>query len=170
MINALVYALHGLPALLADVGIMGPGAGGQQALPVGDVAATVVNQVANGAQPAAPVGGMGGWTMLLLWGGVILVMYLLMFRPQRKREKKLKELQSSISAGDNVVTNSGLFGRIADVGEDCFIVEFGTNRGIRIPILKSEIVGIRAPKMTATSGDVPAVKEKEKEKEKEKGE
>ena len=101
--------------------------------------------------PTAPpeTGGLGGMMpMLLIWGGVIIVMYLLMFRPQRKREKERKEMQSNITTGDNVVTNAGLFGRIADVGEDCFIIEFGTNRGIRIPILKSEVAGIRNPKMT----------------------
>jgi preprotein translocase subunit YajC len=60
----------------------------------------------------------------------------------------MKEMQATIGKDDNVITNSGLFGRVVDVGEDCFIVEFGTNRGIRIPVLKSEVAGIRDPKMT----------------------
>jgi preprotein translocase subunit YajC len=46
------------------------------------------------------------------------------------------------------VTTNGLFGKIADVGEDCFVVEFGTNRGVRIPVLKTDVVAVREPKMT----------------------
>jgi preprotein translocase subunit YajC len=60
----------------------------------------------------------------------------------------MKEMQAAITTGDNVVTSGGMFGKVADIGEDCFIVEFGTNRSIRIPVLKSDVIGIREPKMT----------------------
>jgi len=101
---------------------------------------------AAGAEGA--VGGMGMGPMLV-WVAVLLIaMYFLMFRGPRKREKKMKEMQASIRTGDNVVVTGGMFGRIADVGEDCFVVEFGTNRGIRIPVLKSDVLGIREPKLT----------------------
>ncbi|MCL2604910.1 MAG: preprotein translocase subunit YajC [Defluviitaleaceae bacterium] len=158
MINALSYGIQRMTAVLGDFGIIGtPGNQPAGNVTPGEVASQVAGNVP--ADAPAPVGGMGAWTMILIWGGVILVMYLLMFRPQRKREKKLKEMQAAISVGDNVITNAGLFGRIADVGEDCFIIEFGTNRNIRIPILKSEIVGIRSPKMTPQIIDAPAGKE-----------
>ncbi|MCL1862795.1 MAG: preprotein translocase subunit YajC [Defluviitaleaceae bacterium] len=88
------------------------------------------------------------WPMLLIWGGVFVAMWFFMIRPQRKREKQMKELQSQITVNDNVVTSGGFFGKVADVGEDCFIVEFGTNRGIRIPVLKADVVAVRSPKMT----------------------
>ena len=131
--------------LLTDLHILPPGTqtGTPAQVPVDP---SLVPQAVNGA--AEQPGFFGGWGLLLIWGGVIVVMYLLMFRPQRKREKKMKEMQAAITTGDYVVTNAGLFGKVAGVGEDCFIVEFGTNRNIRIPILKSEIVGIREPKMT----------------------
>jgi preprotein translocase subunit YajC len=90
---------------------------------------------------------------LLLWGAVFVGMYFLMIRPQRKREKKMRELQAAITMNDNVVTSGGLFGKVADVGEDCFIVEFGTNRGIRIPVLKADVVAVRSPKMTPQAKD-----------------
>lgn len=88
------------------------------------------------------------WPMLLIWGGVFVAMWFFMIRPQRKREKQMKEMQSQITVNDNVVTSGGFFGKVADVGEDCFVVEFGTNRGIRIPVLKSDVVAVRSPKMT----------------------
>ena len=135
--------------LLGDMGFPGGDQGGLTGGPVGGNYNVSVGDPGQAPpQQTQEPGGFGMMPMLLIWGGVILVMYLLMFRPQRKREKQMKEMQAGITTGDNIVTNAGLFGRVADVGEDCFIIEFGTNRGIRIPVLKSEVVGIRAPKMT----------------------
>jgi len=98
--------------------------------------------------PQQPASCLDMGPMLLIWGAVFVGMWFLLIRPQRKREKNMREMQSAITVGDNVVTNGGLFGKIADVGEDCFIVEFGTNRGVRVPILKSDVAAIRTPKMT----------------------
>ena len=112
---------------------------------IGDVANGIVNNI-----PAAPPADTGNplWIMLVYAGVLIVAMYFLMFRGPRKREKKMKEMQASIRTGDNVVVTGGMFGRIADVGDDCFVVEFGTNRSIRIPVLKSDVLGIREPKLT----------------------
>ncbi|MCL2577456.1 MAG: preprotein translocase subunit YajC [Defluviitaleaceae bacterium] len=86
--------------------------------------------------------------MLLLYGVVFAAMWFFLIRPQRSREKKMRELQSAITTGDNIVTSGGLFGKVADIGDDCFVVEFGTNRGIRIPVLKADVVAVRSPNMT----------------------
>ena len=134
---------------------------------------TITNVVTGtGVTPAEATGG-GGWTIMIIYAGVLIVaMYFLMFRGPRKREKKMRELQASIRVGDNVVVSGGMFGRITDVGEDCFVVEFGTNRGIRIPVLKSDVLGVREPKLTPPQKvDVPkadASEDTEKEKDKEK--
>ena len=116
----------------------------------GDVINAVSDTVQNG-------GGLfdGGIGIMLIYAGVLIVaMYFLMFRGPRRREKKAKEMQASLRTGDNVVVTGGMFGRIADVGDDCFVVEFGTNRGIRIPVLKSDVLGVREPKLTPPPKDV----------------
>jgi len=104
------------------------------------------------AAPAAQVepNPFGTVWMIAIWGLVILGMYFLMIRPQRKREKQTREMQANLKVGDNVLTNGGMYGRIADVGQDCFVVEFGTNRGVRIPIRKTDVLGIQSPKLTPT--------------------
>ncbi|MCL2218187.1 MAG: preprotein translocase subunit YajC [Defluviitaleaceae bacterium] len=116
--------------------------------------------IPGGVTPAAPLpggevlngatggGGMGWGMMILLYGGIFALMYFIFFRPQRKREKKMREMQSAITTGDNIVTSGGFFGKVADIGEDCFIVEFGMNRGVKIPVVKSHVVGIAEPKTT----------------------
>ena len=105
-------------------------------------------QPSNETPPQQPEIGGFPWPMLIIWVAVFAGMYLLMIRPQRKREKQMRELQASITTGDNIITSSGLFGKVADIGEDCFIVEFGTNRGVRIPVSKTDVIAVRTPKMT----------------------
>ncbi len=107
------------------------------------------------AAGAAP-GALGFLPMILIYAALFGALYFFTFRPQRKREKQLKELQSNIRSGDNVVTTSGFYGKVMDVGEDCFIVEFGTNRGIRIPVSKNEIVGIKSPKVHVSATQIPS--------------
>lgn len=70
------------------------------------------------------------------------IFYFLMYRPQKKQQKKQALLLSSIEAGDSVVTTSGFYGVILDVMDDTVIVEFGNNKNCRIPMKKSAIVEV----------------------------
>ncbi|MDR1541064.1 MAG: preprotein translocase subunit YajC [Clostridiales bacterium] len=116
------------------------------------VAATAGEVAAATGEAAAPAsGGLNPIIMIAVWAAVIGLFYFFSIRPQSKKEKQLKELQSSIKAGDNVITTSGFYGKVMDVGEDCFIIEFGTNRGVRIPVRKSDIVGIKTPNINSNA-------------------
>jgi len=114
----------------------------------------VVNDAVNGAAAAvqeAPAGLFGGGMlpMALIWGAAIIGFWFLLIRPQKKRDKKLKELQSSIKTGDNVVVSGGMFGRVADIGTDCFVIEMGIGgRTVKIPILKADVLSVRDPVLT----------------------
>ncbi|MCL2611320.1 MAG: preprotein translocase subunit YajC [Defluviitaleaceae bacterium] len=96
-------------------------------------------------------GGIGMTWLLIIYAGIFFLMWLLMWRPQSKKRKAHMEMMKSLQVGDNIVTNGGLFGKIKDVGEDVYIVEFGTIKGISIPVAKNEVAGIREPKLTKTS-------------------
>ncbi len=91
--------------------------------------------------------GSGGFSMNLIIPYIIFLgaLYYLMIRPQKKREKELVNMRASIATGDSVVTSSGLYGKVVDVLENTFVIEFGTNKGIRVPIKKSEVVGKELP-------------------------
>ena len=52
---------------------------------------------------------------LVLFG---LVMYFMIIRPQKKREKELKEKMSSLRVGDQVVTIGGIVGKVANIKDD----------------------------------------------------
>lgn len=63
---------------------------------------------------------------LLLGFGVLL--YFTMIRPQRKKEKKAKEMMSSMEVGDGVTTIGGIVGRIVSIKDDTVLVETGSDR------------------------------------------
>lgn len=101
---------------------------------------------ADAAAQAPPPAGMSPFVWIL-WIGIFVGFYFLMIRPQRKREKQRQEMILAIKAGDSVLTTGGLFGKVVDVGEDSFLVEFGTNRGLRVPVFKNDVLGIREPRL-----------------------
>ncbi len=88
-------------------------------------------------------GGMGGMLMMVIYIVVIFgAMYFFAIRPQRKEQKRMAALLSTMEVGDTVVTSSGFYGTIIAVSEEDCIVEFGNNRNCRIPMRKSAIVEI----------------------------
>ena len=54
----------------------------------------------------------GGTQSLIFFSAIILVFYLFMLRPQIKKQKDQRDFASNIQKGDEVVTNSGIIGRI----------------------------------------------------------
>ena len=92
---------------------------------------------ANQANPT-----MGVMGILLYVVALGLVFYLLIFRPQKKQQKKQDALIATIAAGDSVLTTSGFYGVVIDVTDDVVIVEFGNNKNCRIPMKKNAVVEV----------------------------
>lgn len=72
--------------------------------------------------------GEGGWSTLVLFGGMFVIMYFFMIRPTMQRQKKEKLFQRDIKKGDNVVTTSGIHGRIGEMYDDHIILETGAGK------------------------------------------
>lgn len=66
---------------------------------------------------SAPTGS-GSSVSLLLLGGMILVFYFFMIRPQAKKAKDAKKFQQNLQKGDKIVTIAGIHGTINKVNED----------------------------------------------------
>ncbi|MCL1924737.1 MAG: preprotein translocase subunit YajC [Defluviitaleaceae bacterium] len=127
----------------ADAPVLG--GGNQQAVQTG---ATLED---GATSPQA--GGIPMTWLFIAYAAIFLFMYLVMWRPQAKKRKELAKMQQSMQVGDNIVTNSGLFGKIVDIGEDVYVIEFGTVKGVRIPVDKHQIAGIREPKLTKSASN-----------------
>jgi len=64
---------------------------------------------------------------------MFVVLYFMMIRPQRKREKEIQAMRASIEVGDEIVTNGGIIGRVVNIREDTVVIETGSDRSkIRI--------------------------------------
>ena len=88
------------------------------------------------------------WTMIIYLAVIVVffvAMYFIAIRPEKKREKKQKELLASMAVGDTVLTTSGFYGVVIDITNDTVIVEFGSNKNCRIPMQKQAIVQIEKP-------------------------
>ena len=68
--------------------------------------------------------------------------YFVLYRPQKKEQKKMSAMLSTLAIGDCVLTNSGFYGIIIDITDDTVIVEFGNNKNCRIPMQKSAIAQV----------------------------
>ena len=65
-----------------------------------------------------------------------------MMRPQKKEQKRVGAMLSSLEIGDSILTTSGFYGIIIDITDDTVIVEFGNNKNCRIPMQKSAIAQV----------------------------
>ena len=72
---------------------------------------------------------------LLMWVVVFGVFYFLLIRPQKKKDKQLKEMRESLNVGDKVTTIGGIIANVAKVEENCVILEIGPNR-TKVPFEK----------------------------------
>ncbi|MDF1545489.1 MAG: preprotein translocase subunit YajC [bacterium] len=88
---------------------------------------------------AQPDGGGGGMVMLIWFGLIFVVMYMLMIRPQRKKQKEHESLLAELSKGDKVVTSSGLIGVIFAIDEERNRVVLKTGGENKLEFLKSSI-------------------------------
>ena len=69
------------------------------------------------------------WALLL---GILVVFYLVMFLPQRRRQKKHQEMLKALQRGDVVMTSGGIHGTIVKVKEETFIIKSGDKTELEI--------------------------------------
>src|SRR5687767_4058049 len=84
--------------------------------------------------------GLGGLAQLLPIVLIILVFYVVLIRPQQKRQRQLQETISSLKIGDRVVTTGGVIGVITTVRETSFLIR-SADKSI-LEIARSAIAGI----------------------------
>ena len=80
------------------------------------------------ADPAANLAAGSTMSMLVMLGIMFLVMWLFVFRPQKKQQKKEAEMRNSLEIGDEVTTIGGIIGRVIAIKEDTFVMETGSDR------------------------------------------
>jgi preprotein translocase subunit YajC len=72
---------------------------------------------------------------------IIAVLYFLMIRPQKKKEKKTQQMREAVQVGDNITTAGGIVGRVVTIKEDGVVIETGADRS-KIQIKKWAIQSV----------------------------
>lgn len=83
-------------------------------------------------------GSGGGMVQLVLMGGIILVFWLFIIRPQAKKAKEQKKFVDNMQKGDKVVTIAGIHGTINKINEDNTL-QLEVSPGSYLKIEKSSI-------------------------------
>ena len=83
--------------------------------------------------------GLGLFVPILLMVGIF---YFLVILPQKRQKQQLDEMITSLKAGDEIVTNGGVIGKIKEVRETSFIIQSAEKSFIEIG--KSAVIGKKA--------------------------
>lgn len=87
--------------------------------------AVASDAAANAAQAQVKSAGQFQVMMIVL---MFAVMYFLVFRPQKKKEKEAERLRSNIDIGDEIVTIGGIIGTVVSLKEDFIVIETSGDR------------------------------------------
>ena len=83
--------------------------------------------VSNAYAQAASAGEPNPMITILMFAGLSGFMYFLIIRPQRKRQKEHNDLVGALGKGDEVVTTSGMLGKITKLEGDYVVLEVSNN-------------------------------------------
>ena len=73
-------------------------------------------------------GKSGSWSMIIMMVAIFAIMYFLMIRPQKKKQKEEQTMRDNLQIGDEITTIGGIVGRIVTVKDDTLIIETGADR------------------------------------------
>ena len=99
----------------------------------------------DGASPAmaqAPTGGMSPLLIQLVPFLIIfLIFYMLLIRPQAKRQREHAAMLAALKKGDEVLTQGGIFGVVVGTKDDVVVLKIAEDT--KIEVLKQSITGMR---------------------------
>lgn len=98
------------------------------------------------ATPGAPGGGLAVLLPLLL----IPVLYLLMIRPQQKRQKQWQSMLANIKSGDRITTAGGIRGTILSIKDDVIVIRVAPDN-LKLEVAKSAIASLTTPESDSGS-------------------
>ena len=84
------------------------------------------------AEGAPAAQGSDPMSSMIFFGGMILIFYFLLIRPQQKRAKEHRNLVDSLGKGDEIVTMGGMLGKIVEVGDQYLTVELADNVQVKM--------------------------------------
>ena len=96
--------------------------------------------------------------------GMLILMYLLLIRPQRRQEKQVAEMRSKLKVGDEVITIGGFFGRVVKIKDEVLTLQLGGD-GTKVEVAKWAISKVADPADRKAPADPKAAPKEEKKEE-----
>ncbi len=82
--------------------------------------------------------GMESWGTIIMLVGLLVIMYFMMIRPQKKQEKEQNNMRNNLAVGDEITTIGGIIGKIVSIKEETCVIETSHER-TKIRILKTAV-------------------------------
>ncbi|MGC0371324.1 MAG: hypothetical protein DGJ47_000010 [Rickettsiaceae bacterium] len=104
--------------------------------------------------PVAPPAVESGWLGLMPMVLIFVLFYFLLIRPQEKKRREHEDFVAGVKKGEEIITNSGLFGRVSKINDsdNTIIVEIAKN--IEVKMQKNSIADI-TNRQNKTKEDTP---------------
>ena len=87
---------------------------------------------------------MGSMTSILVLVLLFAVMYFLMIRPQKKKEKETKAMRAGIQVGDEIVTIGGICAKVVKTKEESIIVQMGPDK-VKVEFMRWAVSRVVTP-------------------------
>lgn len=85
-------------------------------------------------------GGGAGIMLLVQFAAIIAIFYFLLIRPQRKAQRRHREMLAALKRGDEVMTEGGIIGEVLHIKEDRVTIKTGENT--RLVVARPKIARI----------------------------
>lgn len=103
---------------------------------------SMTSGAASGGSAAGSLGSMA--TLIIPLGLMFVMMYFLMIRPQKKKEKELREQLNSMNVGDKCLTIGGILGKVVNIKDDEVTIQTSVANTL-ITVRKSAISNVFKP-------------------------
>ena len=90
-------------------------------------------------------------SFLIMLGLIFVLFWFMIIRPQRQQMKKHQQMLEALRRGDQVVTSSGLIGKVAKIEDKEILVDLAD--GVRVRMLRQAVQDVRSKSEPVKAGD-----------------
>lgn len=102
------------------------------------------------------------WATLLPLVLLLVVMYFLLIRPQKKREKQVNEMRSNVRVGDEIITIGGICGKVVKTKEESLVIQVGADK-VKFEVMRWSVSKVVESAKQTKKVSVPASSEDDEE-------
>lgn len=100
------------------------------------------------------------WVQLIPLLVLIIAMYFLLIRPQKKKDKQIQDMRNSLQVGDEVVTIGGICGKIVKTKDETIVIQVGADK-VKFEMMRWSVSSVTNPSKKVTKAEDMNVEEEE---------